>query len=131
MWLVSIVVLTDIVGYFVGRSFGGPKFWPALSPKKTWSGTIGGWIGAAIVGIVFVIFFNAGWMVILLSILVSFAGQMGDIAESALKRRQGVKDSSTLIPGHGGLLDRFDALLGASLFMLLLISLFDVTSVAF
>lgn len=131
IWLVSIVVLTDIVGYFVGRSFGGPKFWPALSPKKTWSGTIGGWIGAAIVGIVFVIFFNAGWMVILLSILVSFAGQMGDIAESALKRRQGVKDSSTLIPGHGGLLDRFDALLGASLFMLLLISLFDVTSVAF
>jgi phosphatidate cytidylyltransferase len=131
IWLVSIVVLTDIAGYFIGRSFGGPKFWPALSPKKTWSGTIGGWIGASIVGIIFVIFFNADWIVILLSILVSFAGQMGDIAESALKRRQGVKDSSTLIPGHGGLLDRFDALLGASLFMLLLISLFDVSSFAF
>ena len=131
IWLVSIVVLTDIVGYFVGRSFGGPKFWPALSPNKTWSGTIGGWIGAALVGLVFVIFFNAGWTIVLLSILVSFAGQMGDIAESALKRRQGVKDSSALIPGHGGLLDRFDALLGASLFMLLLMSLFDISGVVF
>ena len=131
IWLVCIVILTDIVGYFVGRSFGGPKFWPALSPNKTWSGTIGGWIGAALVGVVFVIFFNASWTVVLLSILVSFAGQMGDIAESALKRRQGVKDSSALIPGHGGLLDRFDALLGASLFMLLLMSLFDISGVVF
>ncbi|MDE0968889.1 MAG: phosphatidate cytidylyltransferase [Octadecabacter sp.] len=131
IWLVSIVVVTDVVGYFVGKAFGGPKFWPTISPKKTWSGTVGGWIGAAIVGIIFVMFFNAGWTIILLSIVVSFAGQMGDIAESALKRRQGVKDSSTLIPGHGGLFDRFDALLGASLFMLLFISLFNVSGATF
>lgn len=131
LWLVSIVVVTDIAGYFAGKSLGGPKFWPAISPKKTWSGTIGGWIGAAIVGLIFVMLTNAGWTIILLSVVISFAGQMGDIAESALKRRQGVKDSSTLIPGHGGLLDRFDALLGASLFMLLVASVFNVPGVAF
>lgn len=131
IWLVSIVVVTDIAGYFAGKSIGGPKFWPAISPKKTWSGTIGGWIGAAIVGTIFFTFTNAGWTIILLSVVISFAGQMGDIAESALKRRQDVKDSSTLIPGHGGLLDRFDALLGASLFMLLVVSLFDFPGVAF
>jgi phosphatidate cytidylyltransferase len=131
LWLVSIVVVTDIAGYFAGKSLGGPKFWPAISPKKTWSGTIGGWIGAAIVGAIFVQFTQAGWTIILLSVVISFAGQMGDIAESALKRRQGVKDSSTLIPGHGGLFDRFDALLGASLFMLLIASVFNVPGVAF
>lgn len=131
LWLVSIVVVTDIAGYFAGKSLGGPKFWPAISPKKTWSGTIGGWIGAALVGVIFTMFTNAGWTIILLSIVISFAGQMGDIAESALKRRQGVKDSSTLIPGHGGLFDRFDALLGASLFMLAVATLFNVPGVAF
>jgi phosphatidate cytidylyltransferase len=131
IWLVSIVVVTDIAGYFVGKSIGGPKFWPVISPKKTWSGTIGGWIGAALVGVIFVMLTNASWTIVLLSVVMSFAGQMGDIAESALKRRQGVKDSSTLIPGHGGLFDRFDALLGASLFMLLFASAFDVPGVAF
>lgn len=131
LWLVSIVVVTDIAGYFAGKSLGGPKFWPAVSPKKTWSGTIGGWVGAALVGVIFTMFTNAGWTIILLSIVISFAGQMGDIAESALKRRQGVKESSTLIPGHGGLFDRFDALLGASLFMLLIAVAFNAPGVAF
>lgn len=131
IWLVSIVVVTDIAGYFAGKAFGGPKFWPAISPKKTWSGTIAGWVGAAIVGLVFVQLADAGWFIVLLSMAISFAGQMGDIAESALKRRQGVKDSSALIPGHGGLFDRFDALLGAALFMLLVASVFDVPGVAF
>lgn len=131
LWLVSIVVVTDVAGYFAGKTFGGPKFWPAISPKKTWSGTAGGWIGAALVGFIFTLFTNAGLSIILLSVVISFAGQMGDIAESALKRRQGVKDSSTLIPGHGGLFDRFDALLGASLFMILVASLFDIPGVAF
>lgn len=131
LWLVSIVVATDILGYFAGKSLGGPKFWPAVSPKKTWSGTIGGWIGAAIVGAIFMSFTNATWVIVPLSVVISFSGQMGDIAESALKRRQGVKDSSALIPGHGGMLDRFDALLGASLFMLLVANVFDVPGVAF
>lgn len=131
LWLVSIVVVTDIAGYFAGKTFGGPKFWPAVSPKKTWSGTAGGWVGAALVGVVFTLFTNAGWVIILLSVAISFAGQMGDIAESAMKRRQGVKDSSTLIPGHGGLFDRFDALLGASLFMLFVADVFNVPGVVF
>lgn len=131
LWLMLVVIITDIFGYFAGKSIGGPKFWPKVSPKKTWSGTIAGWIGAALVGFLFTIFTDAGWVVVLISMVLSFAGQMGDIAESALKRRMGVKDSSTLIPGHGGLFDRFDALLGAALFMLLVADVFDVPGVAF
>ena len=113
LWLVGVVIASDVLGYFAGRSLGGPKFWPAISPKKTWSGTIAGWVGAALVGLIFVRVVGAGWGLILLSPLVGFAGQMGDIAESWIKRRTGVKDSSSLIPGHGGVLDRFDALIGA------------------
>lgn len=114
VWLVLIVVASDILGYFAGRLIGGPKFWPRISPKKTWSGTVAGWIGAFCVGLVF--YWN-GFppAVLVLSPLVAFAGQIGDIAESWLKRRAGVKDSSYLIPGHGGVLDRFDALIGATL----------------
>ncbi|MEM6727795.1 MAG: phosphatidate cytidylyltransferase [Pseudomonadota bacterium] len=118
-WLVLVVVVTDVGGYFAGRFLGGPKFWPAISPKKTWSGTLAGWIGAAIIGAIYHALTPAGFDLIWISVLISFASQMGDIAESALKRRMGVKDSSTLIPGHGGLFDRFDGLLGASLAMLL------------
>ena len=113
-WLVGIVVVTDVAGYFAGRRLGGPKFWPRVSPKKTWSGTAAGWVGAGIVGGLFAI--NSGvWVAVFLaSIFLSFASQMGDIAESAIKRKMGVKDSSALIPGHGGVLDRFDGMLGAS-----------------
>ena len=114
VWLVLVVVASDVLGYFAGRLIGGPKFWPRISPKKTWSGTVAGWIGATCVGAVFVWYgFPVG--VLILSPLVAFAGQIGDIAESWLKRRAGVKDSSSLIPGHGGVLDRFDALIGATL----------------
>jgi phosphatidate cytidylyltransferase len=119
IWLVLVVVVTDIAGYFAGRIIGGPKFWPAVSPKKTWSGTIAGWVCAAIVGMVFLRFTTAGPDLPWISAALSLASQLGDIAESAIKRRMGVKDSSHLIPGHGGLLDRFDGLLGASLLMLL------------
>ncbi len=128
-WMVICVVVTDVAGYFAGRRFGGPKFWPRISPKKTWSGTIAGWVGAAAVGALFLTFTNAGRDLIWISMILSMASQMGDIAESALKRRLGVKDSSALIPGHGGLFDRFDGLLGASLFMLLLALIVDVPEV--
>lgn len=117
-WLIFVVITTDIAGYFGGRLIGGPKFWPRVSPKKTWSGTIAGWIGAAAIGVLFRTFTNAGVDLIWISAAVSLASQMGDITESAIKRRAGIKDSSNLIPGHGGLLDRFDGLLGASLAML-------------
>jgi len=120
LWLVAVVVISDVAGYFAGRSLGGPKFWPRYSPKKTWSGTIAGWIGAAGVGLIFAAPTGAGLALVPLSVLVSFAGQMGDIAESAVKRLRGVKDSSNLIPGHGGVLDRFDAMLGAALVVVIL-----------
>ena len=120
LWLVLVVVVTDVVGYFAGRTFGGPKFWPKVSPKKTWSGTAAGWVGAAVVGALFSINTGVGLQLIGISIAVSMASQMGDMAESGMKRRLGVKDSSNLIPGHGGLLDRFDGMLGAALFLLII-----------
>lgn len=120
LWLVLVVVVTDVVGYFAGRMIGGPKFWPAVSPKKTWSGTAFGWLGAALVGLIFALNAGVGLQLIGISIAVSMASQMGDIAESGVKRKMGVKDSSHLIPGHGGLLDRFDGMLGAALFLLII-----------
>ncbi|WP_343115541.1 phosphatidate cytidylyltransferase [Ostreiculturibacter nitratireducens] len=127
-WLVAVIAATDISGYFAGRLIGGPKFWPRVSPKKTWAGIIAGWIGAAAVGYAFLSFTTAGRDLPSLSAALAFASQMGDVAESAIKRHVGVKDSSRLIPGHGGLMDRFDALLGGALFMLVL-SLFVVVPV--
>ena len=115
LWLLLVVIASDVLGYFVGRLIGGPKFWPAVSPKKTWSGTVAGWIGAALVGLGFWLYTPVPGALLALSPLVALAGQFGDIAESWIKRRAGVKDASNLIPGHGGLLDRFDALLGAML----------------
>lgn len=121
--LVAVIAASDMAGYFVGRSVGGPKFWPRVSPKKTWSGTIGGWVAAGLVGAIASALFGwggqeAGGAAValgaLVAVLLAFAGQMGDIVESALKRRVGLKDSSTLIPGHGGILDRIDALVAAA-----------------
>jgi phosphatidate cytidylyltransferase len=120
LWLVAVVVASDVLGYFAGRMLGGPKFWPAVSPKKTWSGTVAGWIGAAVVGLGMVLAAGASWLLVPLSALVALAGQLGDIAESWVKRRAGVKDASSLIPGHGGVLDRFDALIGAVVVVLAL-----------
>lgn len=118
-WLVGVVVVTDIAGYFAGRLIGGPKFWPRVSPKKTWSGTAAGWVAAALVGAAFGLWTGEGLHLAGVSVALSMASQMGDMAESAAKRRVGVKDSSNLIPGHGGLMDRFDGMLGASLMLLL------------
>jgi phosphatidate cytidylyltransferase len=120
LWLVAVVISSDVLGYFAGRMLGGPKFWPAVSPKKTWSGTVAGWIGAALVGVAMVLVSGASWVLVPLSALVALAGQLGDIAESWVKRRAGVKDASNLIPGHGGVLDRFDALIGAVVVVLAL-----------
>lgn len=119
VWLLLVVVVTDIAGYFAGRLIGGPKLWPRFSPKKTWSGAVAGWVGSAIVAVLFASTTPAGIGLIGVSIAVSMASQIGDIAESAIKRRAGVKDSSRLIPGHGGLLDRFDGMLGAALFIVI------------
>ncbi len=128
LWLVSVVVTTDILGYFAGRGLGGAKLWSRISPNKTWSGTVAGWVGAAVVAMVFARSVETAIPLLAVSIALSMASQTGDIAESALKRRFGVKDSSSLIPGHGGFLDRFDGLLAASVALLLLGQIFDLRS---
>lgn len=105
---------TDTFAYFVGRTLKGPKVWPSISPNKTWSGSLGGVTGALVVGAVFaqVMDLSYGpWM--LLAAVLSVVGQLGDFVESALKRSLDVKDSGTILPGHGGVLDRFDSLLFA------------------
>ena len=124
-WLALVVIVTDVGGYFAGRVFGGPKVWPKVSPKKTWSGTVAGWIAAAAVSIPFVTSMGTGWELLGIAVAVSMASQLGDAAESALKRRAGVKDSSGLMPGHGGLMDRFDSMLGASIFLLIVAQIVD------
>ncbi|CUX82386.1 MAG: phosphatidate cytidylyltransferase CdsA [Roseibaca calidilacus] len=121
LWLVALVVGSDVAGYFAGRIFGGPKLWPRVSPKKTWSGTVAGWLVAVALALAFMPLLGAGAGLIVASILITMAGQAGDIAESAIKRHAGVKDSSNLIPGHGGVMDRFDALIAAALVALVLI----------
>jgi phosphatidate cytidylyltransferase len=125
-WLVAVVIASDVAGYFAGRALGGPKFWPRISPKKTWSGTVAGWLLAALVGWATASFLAGEerampWALVPVSALLALAGQMGDIAESAIKRHAGVKDSSNLIPGHGGVLDRFDALIAVAALSWLLI----------
>ncbi|WP_425046551.1 phosphatidate cytidylyltransferase [Primorskyibacter sp. S87] len=119
LWLISVVVATDVAGYFFGKALGGPKFWPRVSPKKTWSGTAGGWFAAALVGLGFALYGGFGLPLVIVSVFASMASQAGDIMESAVKRYAGVKDSSNLIPGHGGFLDRFDGMMGASVFVLI------------
>ncbi|SMR71948.1 phosphatidate cytidylyltransferase [Aliiroseovarius halocynthiae] len=114
IWFILIIVMSDIAGYFAGRLIGGKKFWPRVSPKKTWSGTIAGWIGALALGVIGLSQGMFSPLEVIFIPLIAFAGQMGDIVQSAIKRMVGVKDSSQLIPGHGGVLDRFDAMIGAA-----------------
>lgn len=123
--LALLVIMSDIGGYVFGRLVGGPRFWPSISPKKTWSGTLAGWLLAATIGTYFGIYFNYMWTVPV-SIIVVFGAQLGDIAESWVKRRVGVKDSSGLIPGHGGLLDRLDGFLGGAIIACLFLNMYRV-----
>lgn len=116
VWLILVVVAADVGGYFAGRIFGGPKLWPAVSPKKTWSGAVGGWVLAVVVGIFFSVVTGAPMaQVLLYTVVLAMVSQMGDLLESVAKRRFGVKDSGHFLPGHGGALDRFDGLMAAAL----------------
>lgn len=117
VWLLAVVWTTDSVAYAVGSFLGGPKLAPSVSPKKTWTGAIGALICAAIVSVLFALGAGAKtvWIVLAAGVVLSLLTQMGDLAESALKRTFGVKDMSDLIPGHGGALDRLDGLLFATL----------------
>jgi phosphatidate cytidylyltransferase len=120
MFVLLIVWVTDIGGYFAGRGIGGPKLWPRVSPKKTWAGAIGGLVLSLAVAAGFA-WFGVGRLLPLLVVATALTiiSQLGDLFESAVKRRFGVKDSSHIIPGHGGLLDRLDgyvfAVIGAAL----------------
>lgn len=115
LFLFAVVWATDIFAYFVGRTVGGPKLAPAISPSKTWSGAIGGAVGGVAAGALCAVL--AGWgggaWIALVALVLAVVAQLGDLLESLLKRRQGVKDSSHLIPGHGGLMDRVDGLVAA------------------
>lgn len=125
-FIFAVVWATDILAYFVGRAIGGPKLAPPISPGKTWSGAIGGAVSAVIAGtLVHAAFFplNGLWIPII-ALVLSVCSQIGDLFESFIKRRFGVKDSSRLIPGHGGVMDRVDGLVFAC-FAAFLIALGD------
>lgn len=116
LWLLVVVWTTDTAAYFAGRSLGGPRLAPAISPGKTWSGLCGGMLGAALSGALAAWLLGSGRLLQAagLGALLAVISQLGDLTESAFKRLAGVKDSGTLIPGHGGVLDRVDGLLFAA-----------------
>ena len=123
VYMFIITISTDTGAFFIGCSLGGPKLWPRISPKKTWSGAIGGVICAFTFGTLFILHllwndnfstFNSLVLWAAISLMLSFFSQCGDLFESWLKRLNDIKDSSNLIPGHGGFLDRFDSILFVS-----------------
>jgi phosphatidate cytidylyltransferase len=122
MLLFGVVWTTDVMAYFVGRALAGPKLWPAVSPKKTWSGAVGGTAAATVVGSGLSALAGLEHLAALALVcaLLSLAAQTGDLLESALKRRFGAKNASELIPGHGGLMDRLDGFVAAALVATLL-----------
>lgn len=122
LFLFAIVWATDIMAYFVGRTLGGPKLAPAISPGKTWSGAIGGAAGGVLAGVAAALV--TGYMGVglaaIVALVLSVVSQLGDLFESWIKRRHGVKDSSNLIPGHGGVMDRVDGLVVAAFALFLI-----------
>jgi phosphatidate cytidylyltransferase len=120
-WLFVVVWSADTAAYAAGRGIGGPKLAPSISPNKTWAGMGGAAAGAALAGGL------AGWLadlpwlapVVVIAALIGVVEQLGDLFESLLKRHHGVKDSGAVIPGHGGMLDRVDGLVAASLLAVL------------
>jgi phosphatidate cytidylyltransferase len=113
-FVLLVVWAADIGGYFAGRGIGGPKLWPRVSPKKTWAGAIGGFSGSlAVAGAFAAAGGGKTGPLLALAAFLSVISQLGDLFESAVKRRFGVKDSSHIIPGHGGLLDRLDGFVAA------------------
>lgn len=113
IWTMGVVWATDICAYFAGRGIGGPRLWPAVSPNKTWAGLVGGMVGAALFSVLFArgAGFGSGWWpMLLLGAMLAAVAQSGDLFESWLKRRAGVKDSGRMLGSHGGIMDRVDGL---------------------
>ena len=114
LFVVAIVIASDVGGYFFGRSFGGPKIYRSISPNKTWTGSVGGVVLAIIVSIIVVPFLNYSLIIIItLAFILAISAQAGDFFQSWLKRKYKVKDSGFLLPGHGGFFDRLDGILAA------------------
>jgi phosphatidate cytidylyltransferase len=114
-WLFIVVWATDIAAYAVGRVVGGWRLMPKVSPNKTWAGLVGGIAGAALAGAILGVALDSNaWLLALAAAALALVAQGGDLLESAIKRHFGAKDSSKLIPGHGGLLDRIDGLMTAA-----------------
>lgn len=117
LWVFAMVWATDIGAYFAGRAFGGARLAPTISPSKTWSGLIGGMVAALIVGSTLADRGEIIGVPLWIGLLMGLVAQLGDLGESWMKRRAGVKDSGKLIPGHGGLFDRVDGLLPVALIL--------------
>lgn len=129
VFMILVVAITDAMAYFVGRKFGKRQLAPLVSPKKTVEGAIGGTIGGIIAGTVFGVVTGMAPsvpMLIFLSLVAAVVGQFGDLAASSMKREYGIKDFGKIFPGHGGVLDRLDSHLFASLALYLVINLFNV-----
>lgn len=108
-----IIWATDSGAYFTGKTIGKTKLWPSISPNKTIEGAVGGILSGIVIGIAFILVYPILplWEVIILALVVAVVGQLGDLVQSAYKRHYGVKDSGHLLPGHGGILDRFDSMI--------------------
>lgn len=118
LWLFATVAAVDTGAYFAGRSIGGPKLAPLISPNKTWAGLGGGIVAAGLCGLIAAIILGTDILAaVIFSMILAPVSQIGDIAESAVKRYFGVKDSGSILPGHGGILDRIDGLVAAAVFV--------------
>lgn len=130
VWPILLIVaiwVSDTGAYFAGKKIGGPRMAPTISPNKTWAGFVGGAVGSGLVVAGYHVFIDPAFVSVVVAICVGVGvtlfGQIGDLMESAVKRRAGVKDSGHLIPGHGGVLDRIDSLLLASVYFFICVSL--------
>lgn len=131
-FLFTVIWTTDIAAFAAGRSIGGPKLWPRVSPNKTWSGFVGGIAASAVAGGIFAQFVDGASTLSLAATagFLALVAQLGDLAESAMKRNFGVKDTSSIIPGHGGVMDRADSTVAVSVAAAMLALLINAASPA-
>jgi phosphatidate cytidylyltransferase len=117
LWVFAMVWATDVGAYFAGRAFGGTRLAPTISPSKTWSGLIGGMFAALVVGATLGDRADIQGVPLWIGLVMGLLAQLGDLAQSWMKRRAGVKDSGTIIPGHGGVFDRVDGLIPVAILL--------------